>query len=88
MKKPWFDAENGLLRLDEMALESPTFQNIMKDGVVTDEELLAQGRLASSLLRELDEKLPPALHALAGKALVELAVLHAVQVRHYSQKEG
>ena len=87
MKKSWFDSESGVLRLDEMAMESPSFRGVVADGVVTDEELAEQVRHVTGLLGELDARLPPELHALAGRALTELAVLHALQIRHQSQGE-
>ncbi|MBP7937805.1 MAG: hypothetical protein KA354_24460 [Phycisphaerae bacterium] len=85
MTTPWFDPETGALRLDEYVVRNPSFQAIMADGVVTDEELAAQSQRTLQLLRDLDGRLPDALRDLATEALVEMAVLHAVQLHRTRQ---
>lgn len=85
MTQPWFDTQTGALRLDEYVARHPSFQAIMADGVVTDEELAAQSQRTLQLLRDLDGRLPDDLRSLATEALVELAVLHAVQLHRTRQ---
>lgn len=86
MNKPWFDAKTGWLLLDEYAAQSPSFRNILADGVVTDSELAEQGRRVVTLLQTLDQRLPADLRELATETLTELAVLNAVKLRHDSQQ--
>lgn len=86
MKRSWFSELDGGVLFDEMAQASPSFQSILADGEVSDEELIVQAKRASDLFRELDAKLPPELHELVGKAVTELAVLYAIQA-HRQLKE-
>jgi len=77
--KPWYDSKTGFLLLDEYVAEMPSFQKIMEDGVVTDEELAQQARLVTASLQKLEATLSPAAKAVATETLCELAVLHALQ---------
>jgi hypothetical protein len=70
----WFDEETGLLRLDEVAAARPTLQHILADGVVADEEIAAQSKLVSDLLRRTHEALDESSRELVGELLAELAV--------------
>lgn len=82
----WFDKENGQLRLDEEVVKRPSFQAIMADGLVSDEELSQQTQRVIALLRELEKSLPENLRKLAGDCLVELSVLHAIY--HYYELQN
>ncbi len=86
MKRKWFSDLDGGVLFDEMAQASPSFQAIWADGEVSDDELVSQASKTSDLFRELDSKLPPDLHELAGRAITELAVLYAIQA-HRQIKE-
>jgi len=59
---------------------------VMKDGVVTDEELKECAQMAVAKLRELEEWLPAELKELATDALCEMSVLYTV-MRHYELQE-
>ena len=85
MIRPWFDAETGVLKLDEYVEAMPSFQKVVQDGLVTDDELEQHALRVVGLLRQLDERLPDDLKALATAALCELAVLYALQRRHCEQ---
>jgi len=85
MKRPWFDDETGLLKLDEYVQSMPSFRTIMEDGVVTDAELDQHALRVVELLRELERRLPAELQELSTEALCELAVLYALQRRHAEQ---
>lgn len=82
MSKPWFDADTGVLLLDEYVMEMPTFKKIMADEVVTTEEMISQAQRVTSLLRELEGKLSAEDKELVTQALCELAVLHALHGHH------
>jgi hypothetical protein len=84
----WFDPATGVFRLDERVEESPEFRNIMADSVVTDAELMDYGVRVTGLLKALDGGLSPASHKQVGDALLALAVLHALQMRHAQQQAG
>jgi hypothetical protein len=86
VKRKWFSDLDGGVLFDEMAQATPSFQSILADGEVTDDELVGQASKTSDLFRELDARLPPDLHDLAGRAITELAVLYAIQA-HRQTKE-
>jgi flagellar biosynthesis regulator FlaF len=48
--------EQGILDIDEMIAQEPSFQNIMADGVVTDEELRQQSERVIALLHEAQQR--------------------------------
>ena len=48
--------EQGILDIDEMIAQEPSFQNIMADGVVTDEELRQQSERVIALLHEAEQR--------------------------------
>jgi flagellin-specific chaperone FliS len=81
MDKPWFDQETGTLMLDEYVVEMDSYRRIVEDETITDDELVEQTQRVTSLLRQLEETLSPEAKAIATKALGELAVLNALQVK-------
>lgn len=78
MNKQWFDAETGHLLFDEHIAEMPSFQAIVRDDVVTQEELTEQAGRVVGLLRRLQSELRPEVQELVGEVLCELAVLNAL----------
>jgi ferritin-like protein len=85
--KPWFDADTGVLKLDEYVAEMPSYQKIMADQVVTDEEVESHVQQVTGLLQRLDQSLPDDLKELATDALCKLAVLYALQRRRDEQPD-
>ena len=81
MDKPWFDQETGTFMLDEYVLEMDSYQRIVEDEMITDDELVEQTKRVASLLRQLEGALSPEAKAIATEALGELAVLNALQVK-------
>jgi flagellin-specific chaperone FliS len=81
MEKLWFDQETGTLLLDEYVVEMDSYRRIVEDETITDAELVEQTQRVASLLRRLEETLPPEAKAIATEALSELAVLNALQVK-------
>jgi hypothetical protein len=73
----FFD-ENGMFRLDEMALESATFRKIMEDEMVTDEEVREQSDRVVALFRQLEEAFTTEQLALIAEAMTQSGVLHAI----------
>lgn len=74
----FFD-ESGTLNIDDLILEQPSFQKIMEDGVVTDEELAEQKERVIALLKKLEQKLTPEQIDLVRELLAEISVLVAVR---------
>ena len=74
----FFD-ETGTLNIDDLILEQPSFQKIMEDGVVTDEELAEQKERVIALLKKLEQKLTPEQIDLVRELLAEISVLVAVR---------
>jgi hypothetical protein len=66
------------LRLDEIVYESKSFQRIMADEKVTDEEVAAQGNLVVKLFHEIETKLSEKDKELVIQAISELAVLYEI----------
>ncbi|MTV48850.1 hypothetical protein GJ688_07625 [Heliobacillus mobilis] len=81
MSKPWFDPETGILLLDEYVSGTDSFQRIMKDGTVSDQEIMEQSHKVVSLLKELESRLSPEEKLLVTDALCELSVLYVLE-RH------
>jgi hypothetical protein len=81
MDRSWFDQESGTLMLDEYVVEMDSYRRIVEDETITDDELLEQTQRVASLLRQLEEVLSPEVKAIATKALGELTVLNALQVK-------
>jgi hypothetical protein len=60
MDRPWFDQDSGTVLLDEYLLDMDSYQRIVEDGTITDDELVEQTQRVASLLRR------PGGSALAG----------------------
>lgn len=80
----FFD-EDGILNIDEMIIENPSYQKIMEDGVVTDEELAEQADKVVAQLREMETKFNEEQIADIKKLLVEANVLQAIYNIHAKQ---
>ena len=74
MDRPWFYQDSGTLLLDEYFLDMDSYQRIVEDGTITDDELVEQNQRVASLLRRLEETLWPEAKAIATVA-VEMLVL-------------
>ena len=61
-----FDKE-GILNIDELVAQRPTFRKIMEDQIVTDDELTNQANLVVNLLKKLEQNI-----------LAEMSVLYAI----------
>ncbi len=81
MSRPWFDADSGMLKLDEYVMESPSLKAIMADGVVTERELAGQAERLVTRMKELERRLDAGQQDLATDVLVELAVLYVARTQ-------
>jgi len=73
-----FDSETGLLLLDEWVAKCNSFQRIMQDEVVTDEEIAQQSTMVLALFQRLEETLNEESKSLVMSAIAEMAVLQVV----------
>ena len=48
--------EQGIIDMDEMIAQVPSFQSIMEDSIVTDEELQNQSQRVIKLLHEAEQR--------------------------------
>ena len=79
--------EFGILNIDEAVLNSDSYQKIMEDGIVTDEELEEQSKKVTDLLKDAS-KLPEQEQAFIEKLLVETCVLSAIMQVYAKQSEN
>lgn len=80
----FFDQQTGILNLDEQVQIRPSFQKIMEDQKVTDEEVEEQSLLVISLLKELKASLSLADLEKVNNTLVEMSVLYAIsQIKQF-----
>ena len=69
-----FDKE-GILNIDELVAQRPTFRKIMEDQIVTDDELTNQANLVVNLL---EQTLSPGQLSEVENLLAEMSVLYAI----------
>lgn len=74
----FFD-KTGSLNLDELILQQPSFQRIMEDGVVTEQELQDQSARVTALLRRIEQTYTPAQIDQIRELLAEISVLVAAR---------
>ena len=76
--KKLFDETTGYLLLDEIVLNRRSFQIIMEDNTITDDEVIKQANAVVSLLKKLDSKLDVEERELAIDVISEIAVLYQI----------
>jgi hypothetical protein len=76
--------ENGYLAIDEYVAAMPSYQRILEDKQITDEEFVDQAELVVSLVKEVEETLGEHERDLVWRMVGELAVLFEL---HTLQKE-
>ena len=77
--------EQGFIDIDEMIAQEPSFQKIMQDGFVTDNELKQQSELVISLLHEVENRLSEDDQLLIKRLFAETNVLTAIYHYHSLQ---
>ena len=76
--KTFFD-ESGGLNIDDLILQQPSFQKIMEDGIVTEEELAEQKDRVIAILKKLEQNSTSEQIDQVRELLAEISVLVAVQ---------
>jgi hypothetical protein len=84
--KPWFDTKTGVIAIDDDVTAADSYRQAMADGIVDPEEIEAHSRRLLELLRELDDRLEGDLKDKVREALVELAVLYALERVYENQQ--
>jgi hypothetical protein len=74
--------QQGIIDIDEMIAQEPTFQNIMADGIVTEEELHGQSERVISLLHEAEQRFSEDDQQFIKTLFAETNVLSAIY-RYY-----
>lgn len=74
--------EQGILDIDEMIALEPSFQKIMTDGIVTDEELREQSERVIALLHEAEHRFSDDDQQFIKTLFAEANVLSAIY-RYY-----
>ena len=80
----FFD-ENGILDVDGLIINHPSYQKIMEDGIVTDEELAQQSDKVIALLHDIESKYSEEQVAEIKNLMAEINVLHSVYRIHSIQ---
>jgi methyl coenzyme M reductase alpha subunit len=80
----FFD-ENGIIDIDELIINHPSYQKIMEDGIVTDEELAEQSDKVIALLHDIESKYSEEQIAEIKNLMAEINVLHSVYRIHSIQ---
>ena len=74
----FFD-ESGGLNIDDLILQQPSFQKIMEDGIVTEEEIAKQKDRVIAILKNLEQNSTSEQIDQIRELLAEISVLIAVQ---------
>ena len=80
--------EQGFLDIDEMIAQEPSFQKIMADGVVTNDELREQTDRVINLLREVETRLSEEDQLLVKRLFAETNVLSVIYYQYELQNIG
>lgn len=79
----FFD-ESGTLNIDDLILQQPSFQKIMEDGIVTEDEIAEQRERVIALLKRLEQSFTHEQIDQVRELLAEMSVLIAAQNLHDS----
>ncbi len=79
----FFD-ESGTLNIDDLILAQPSFQMMMQDGVISDDELQEQSQRVMDLLHQLEATLSPQDVDKVRQLLAEISVLVAANNLHFN----
>lgn len=81
-----FFEEEGILNIDNLIMEQPSFQKIMKDGAVTEEELQEQSARVIASLKAFEKSATPEQIDQVREILAEISVLVAARNIHEKQR--
>lgn len=78
--------QQGILDIDGMIAAAPSFQKIMDDGIVTDEELSQQTDKVINLMREAEQRFSEEDQLFIKRLFAETNVLSAIY-QYYELQE-
>ena len=78
--------EQGILNIDELVVQQPSFRNIMNDGIVTEDELSSQSYLVLDMLHETEKRFSEEDQEFINRLFAETNVLSAIY--HYYQLQN
>lgn len=78
-----FFNQQGIIDIDELVSQEPSFQNIMADGIVTEDELYNQSERVIALLREAEQRFGENDQQFIKKLFAETCVLSEIY-QYYS----
>lgn len=81
-----FFNKQGIIDIDELVVNQPSFQKIMDDGIVTDEELQNQSQKVIDLLYEAERRFDEADLQFIKTLFAETNVLSTIY--HYYQHQS
>lgn len=81
-----FFEEEGMLNIDDLIMEQPSFQKIIEDGVVTDEELQEQSARVIASLKAFEQSASSEQIDKVREILAEVSVLVAVREIYEKQE--
>ena len=84
MRTKFFD-EKGILNVDEVVASRQSFQNIMRDGVITEEEMAGQGKLVLDLFHKMESTLTEAQADVVRDLLAESCVMQSLFLQYELQ---
>ena len=70
--------ENGFLNVEDLIMNSPSFQKMMEDNTITEEQIQTQSDLVISLLTQLESTCSEEQKELLRRLLAEVCVLVGV----------
>ena len=77
-----------LKHLNELVQSNKHYQAILKDGIVTDDEIREQEAVIEKLMVDLDATLSDDAFEKVTELMAELSVLHVVLYHHKSNKDA
>ena len=70
--------EKGLLNTEDLIMNTPSFQKIVEDQVITEEEIREQSERVANILKEIEEKCNDEQIELVRNLLAEVSVFVAI----------
>lgn len=70
--------EKGFLNVEDLIMNSPSFQKIIDDDIITEEEVFEQSERVTALIREMEATCTPEQIAIMRRLLAEICVLVSV----------
>ena len=81
-----FFEEDGILNIDDLIMNQPSFMRIIEDGIVTEEELQEQSKLVIDSLKAFESTASEEQIDQVRKLLAEISVLIAARSLYDKQE--